>query len=104
MTNLWASFLAVLALALLGHGTTAQEEPSRFRAFDDRGGFDLTVVRRAPLPRGSVEVARTRPAREWSAPFCKEWTDGCDECSGTALEEEVYCKRRTKADCTTSAV
>ena len=99
MTNLWASFLAVLAVALLGHGTTAEEEPSRFRAFDDRGGFDLTVVRRAPLPRGSVEVARTRPAREGSAPFSKEWPDGCDECPGTALEEAVCCRRRRRSEC-----
>jgi len=82
----------------------SEESQLPFSAFDDKGGYRLTIERRAALPRGAVETPRASSASRWSAPFCKAWTDGCLECSGSGLENEVYCKDRNISACIPSKV
>lgn len=96
--------LLIGIIACLLNVARSEEARRPFSAFDDKGGYHLTIERRAALAKGGVEAPRTSKAPEWSAPFCKTWTDGCLECSGSSLEIEVYCKDRNAAACIPSKV
>lgn len=98
-------FLLLIAMAACSLNAVRSEEARRpFSAFDEKGGYRLMVERRSALPKGDVEMPRTSKASDWSAPFCKTWTDGCLECSGTGLEDDVYCKGRNISACIPSKV
>jgi hypothetical protein len=91
-------------MALTANPARCDEGYAHFTGADERGAYEAVTLPRPNLPAGVVELSRSFPARKWAAPFCKEWTDGCVECSGSALESEILCRDRKGAACVPSPV
>lgn len=94
--------MAAAALIWSAYGAVAQVNLQAPR--ENQPGQYRVVLPRPALPMGSVELPRSVAARKWSAPFCVRWTDGCEQCKGSALEPSIWCSDTNDAGCSRTAV